>query len=136
MSVVKIAAVTQTLTVNQATLTVTANNATWTAGQSGQSLNGLTITGLVDGDTQTSLFGAAGGFGAVNGATGAGRVIAEFAAQLPLSRVAVAFVVAALVRIALGSATASILTAAALLKGLADQMPGQETLQVLSVRAA
>ncbi len=79
------------------------------------------------------LFGAAGGFGAVIAATGAGRVVAEFAAQLPLSRVAVAFVVASLVRIALGSATASILTAAALLKGLADQMPGQETLLVLSV---
>ncbi len=50
-------AVTQTLTVNKATLTVTANNATWTAGQSGQSLDGFTITGFVNGDTQTSLFG-------------------------------------------------------------------------------
>jgi gluconate transporter len=79
------------------------------------------------------LFGAAGGFGAVIHATGAGRVIAEHAALLPLSPVAVAFVVAALVRIALGSATASIMTAAALLTDLAKQMPGQETLLVLAV---
>ncbi len=50
-------AVTQTLTVNKATLTVTANNATWNADQSGQSLDGFTITGFEDGDTQASLFG-------------------------------------------------------------------------------
>ena len=50
-----------------------------------------------------------------------------------LSPVAVAFLVSALVRIALGSATASIMTAAALLADLARQMPGQETLLVLAV---
>jgi gluconate transporter len=93
----------------------------------------LTGEALQDIGPMVFLFGAAGGFGAVIDATGAGRVIAEQAAQLPLSRVAVAFLVAALVRIALGSATASILTAAALLRGLAEQMPGQETLLVLSV---
>ena len=40
---------------------------------------------------------------------------------------------AALMRIALGSATASIIAAAALLTGLAANMPGQETLLVLAV---
>jgi gluconate transporter len=79
------------------------------------------------------LFAAAGGFGKVIHVTGAGRVIAEQAAQLPLSPVAIAFLVSALVRIALGSATASIITAAALLADMATQMPGQETLLVLSV---
>lgn len=50
-------AVFQYLTVNKATLTVSANNATWTAGQPGQQLAGFTISGLVNGDTQSSLFG-------------------------------------------------------------------------------
>jgi hypothetical protein len=49
--------VTQILTVNQATLTVTANDATWNAHVAGQSLAGFSITGFVNGDTQTSLFG-------------------------------------------------------------------------------
>ncbi len=50
-----------------------------------------------------------------------------------LSPVAVAYLVAVLMRIALGSATAAILTASALLQGLAVQYPGQETLLVLAV---
>jgi Gnt-I system high-affinity gluconate transporter len=52
---------------------------------------------------------------------------------LPLSPVAVAFSVAALVRIALGSATAAIMTASALLADFAASLPGMETLLVLSV---
>jgi hypothetical protein len=52
------AAVTQTLTVNKAALIVTAANTTWTAGKSGQSLAGFTITGFVDGDTKARVFGA------------------------------------------------------------------------------
>jgi H+/gluconate symporter-like permease len=79
------------------------------------------------------LFGAAGGFKQVIEETGAGRALAEQLLRLPLSPVASAFVVTALVRIALGSATAAILTAAALLTGLAAQCPGQETLLVLAV---
>jgi hypothetical protein len=51
-------AVTETLTVNKATLTVTANNTAWTAGVSGQLLAGFTITGFVDGDTLAALFGS------------------------------------------------------------------------------
>jgi gluconate transporter len=93
----------------------------------------LTGEALKDIGPMLFLFGAAGGFGAVIHATGAGRVIAEQTALLPLSPVAIAFLVSALVRIALGSATASIMTAAALLTDLAKQMPGQETLLVLAV---
>jgi hypothetical protein len=33
-------------------------NTTWTAGKSGQSLAGFTITGFVNGDTEAALFGA------------------------------------------------------------------------------
>jgi Gnt-I system high-affinity gluconate transporter len=51
----------------------------------------------------------------------------------PISPVAVAFLVAALIRIALGSATASILAASALVATFASRMPGRETLLVLSV---
>jgi gluconate transporter len=79
------------------------------------------------------LFGAAGGFGEVIKATGVGTLLAGHARQLPLSPVAVAFLLSALVRIALGSATVSIVTAAGLLQGLALEMPGQETLLVLAV---
>lgn len=79
------------------------------------------------------LFGAAGGFKQVIEDTGAGRALAEQLLRLPLSPVASAFLVTSLVRAALGSATAAILTAAALLTGLAAQLPGQETLLVLAV---
>jgi H+/gluconate symporter-like permease len=54
-------------------------------------------------------------------------------AALPISRVATAYFVAAMVRVALGSATAAILTASSLLVGVVSQMPGQETLMVLAV---
>ena len=51
-------AVTRTLTVNKAALIVTATATTWTAGQAGQALDGFTITGFVDGDTEAALFGS------------------------------------------------------------------------------
>jgi H+/gluconate symporter-like permease len=79
------------------------------------------------------LFGAAGGFKEVIVDTGAGDWIAQAVAALPISRVATAYFVAAMVRVALGSATASILTASSLLVGLVRDMPGQETLMVLAV---
>jgi Gnt-I system high-affinity gluconate transporter len=65
--------------------------------------------------------------------SGAGDYIARQVLRLPLSPVAVAYLVAVLMRVALGSATASILTASALLAGLARSLPGQETLLVLAV---
>ncbi len=79
------------------------------------------------------LFGAAGGFAQVIQDCGAGRYIAEQASRLPLSPVLVCFVVAMLMRIALGSATASILIASSLLQGFARSQPGQEALLVLAV---
>ncbi|MBM4070722.1 MAG: hypothetical protein FJ271_17470 [Planctomycetes bacterium] len=79
------------------------------------------------------LFGAAGGFMQVIQATGAGQYIAERFRDLPLSPVLVCYLVSVLMRIALGSATASILTASAILKRFAEDMPGQETLLVLAV---
>jgi len=79
------------------------------------------------------LFGTAGGFKEVIGATGVGDYIALQMGALPLSPVAVVFLVAAIMRIALGSATAAILTASALLGRFALDLPGMETLLVLSV---
>jgi H+/gluconate symporter-like permease len=79
------------------------------------------------------LFGAAGGFMQVIKDTGAGDYIARQVLALPLSPVAVAYLVAVLMRMALGSATAAILTASALLASMAQQLPGQETLLVLAV---
>ena len=80
------------------------------------------------------LFAAAGGFKEVIQAT-------EARAQhhrhpndgAPLSPVGIAYVVGALMCISLGSATAAIITASAILQGLARQLPGQETLLVLAV---
>ena len=102
-------------------------------GQSHKQLAKLISDSLIDVGSMVFLFGAAGGFKEVIQATGVGAYLARQMLQLPLSPVAVAFCVAALVRIALGSATASILTASALLAGLAASMPGRETLLVLSV---
>ncbi len=79
------------------------------------------------------LFGAAGGFKQVIQDSGAGQFIAQQVTQLPLSAVAVAYLVAVLARVALGSATAAILTASALLADVARGLPGQETLVVLAV---
>jgi GntP family gluconate:H+ symporter len=89
--------------------------------------------GLQDVGEMVFLFGAAGGFMQVIKDTGAGEAIAAQVLGLPLSPVAVAYFVAVLMRMALGSATAAILTASALLGGLAPHMQGQETLLVLAV---
>jgi Gnt-I system low-affinity gluconate transporter len=93
----------------------------------------LTSDALVDVGGMLFLFGAAGGFKEIIGETGVGDYIKEQVARLPISLVAVGFLVAALVRVALGSATASILAASALLGKLAGEMQGRETLLVLAV---
>jgi H+/gluconate symporter-like permease len=102
-------------------------------GWSQKRLAKLTGDALIDVGTMVFLFGAAGGFKEVIQQTGVGQYLAEQMGALPLSSVAVAYLVAAMVRAALGSATASILTASALLAGLAKEMPGRETLLVLAV---
>lgn len=96
-------------------------------------LGKLTGDALQDVGTMLFLFGAAGGFKQVIQETGVGTFIAETLYQLPLSPVVGAFLIAALVRAALGSATAAILMASSILVGVADKMPGQETLLVLTV---
>jgi Gnt-I system low-affinity gluconate transporter len=93
----------------------------------------LTGDALQDVGSIVFLFGAAGGFKQVIQDSGAGDYIASQAMQLPLSPVMVAYLVAVLMRAALGSATAAILTASALLASLAKSLPGQETLLVLAV---
>jgi Gnt-I system low-affinity gluconate transporter len=93
----------------------------------------LTNEALNDVGGMVFLFGAAGGFKEVIQATRVGDYLQQQMAYLPLSPVAVGFCVAAIVRVALGSATASIATASALVASLAQNMPGHETLLVLSV---
>jgi gluconate transporter len=93
----------------------------------------LTSDALIDVGAMLFLFGAAGGFKEVIQATGVGEYIARQMSSLPISPVAVFFGVAALMRIALGSATAAVLTASALLASLASRLPGFEALLVLSV---
>ncbi len=89
--------------------------------------------GLNDVGSMAYLFGAAGGFSEVIKATGADRVIAQFVQGLPISPLASAYLAAVLVRMALGSATAAILTVSSLVAGIALTMPGYETLLVLAV---
>jgi gluconate transporter len=93
----------------------------------------LTNESLVDVGSMVFLFGAAGGFKEVIQATGVGEYLKTHMANLEISPVAIGFIVAAIVRVALGSATAAIATASALVATLAQSMPGHETLLVLSV---
>lgn len=102
-------------------------------GMNGSQLTKIAGDALQDVGGVLFLFGAAGGFMEVIQATGAGRYIAERFRDLPLTPVLVCYLVSVLMRIALGSATASILTASAILKGFAENLPGQETLLVLAV---
>ena len=100
-------------------------------GLSQKQLAKLTGNALQDIGGMLFLFGAAGGFKQVIEATGAGRVLAGLMLVAP-SPVLVGYLVAALVRMAVGSATASILTASPLLAGL-RRVAGSETLLVLAV---
>jgi gluconate transporter len=96
-------------------------------------LSKIATSALQDVGEIVFLFGAAGGFKQVIQDSGAGDYIAAQATQLPLSPVLIAYLVSALMRMALGSATAAILTGAALMVSLVQKMPGQETLMVLAV---
>lgn len=102
-------------------------------GMTRQQLAKIADKALLDVGSILFLFGAAGGFKEIIVQTGAGDYIARTVAQLDISRVAIAYLVAAMVRVALGSATAAILTASSLLVSVAQSMPGQETLLVLAV---
>jgi gluconate transporter len=79
------------------------------------------------------LFAAAGGFMQVIKDSGAGQYIAKTVLDLDFSRVMVFYLVAVVSRIALGSATAAIVTASSLLAETARSLPGEQTLLVLAV---
>ncbi len=99
----------------------------------GRGIGKLSAEALLEVGPMLFLFGAAGCFMQIIATTGAGRYIAAQALSLPLSPVAISFLVAMLTRMALGSATVSIMTSAGLLQSLADSLPGQEIKLVLAV---
>ncbi|HEV8544125.1 MAG TPA: gluconate:H+ symporter [Verrucomicrobiae bacterium] len=70
------------------------------------------------------VVGAGAGFSRVLIESGAGKAVAEIAVRWNLHPMPMAFVLAALIRIATGSATVAITTAAGLLKPIADARPG------------
>lgn len=88
---------------------------------------------LVDVGGIAFLFGAAGGFKQVIQDSGAGDYIAQQVRTLEVTPVLVAYLVSVMTRIALGSATAAILTASALLVGLVPDFVDREVLLILAV---
>jgi GntP family gluconate:H+ symporter len=70
------------------------------------------------------VVGAGGGFGRVLDVAGVDDAIVGVARTLPLSPIVLGWVAAALLRIAVGSATVAITTAASLIAPLADAAPG------------
>src|SRR5213593_1750292 len=70
------------------------------------------------------VVGAGGGFNGVLIASGAGKAIGEMTKQLPLSPLVVGWIVAALIRVATGSATVAIITASGLLAERVASTPG------------
>jgi len=70
------------------------------------------------------VVGAGGGFNGVLIASGAGKAIGEMTKQLPLSPLIVGWIVAALIRVATGSATVAIITASGLLAERVASTPG------------
>jgi GntP family gluconate:H+ symporter len=70
------------------------------------------------------IVGAGGGFGRVLDRAGAGQALAASAATLQISPLLIGWVVAALLRVAVGSATVAITTAASLVAPIAAVIPG------------
>ena len=70
------------------------------------------------------VVGAGGGFNKVLVASGIGDAIAEFAKGAPVSPLVFAWLIAAAIRIATGSATVAIATAAGIVAPLAASLPG------------
>lgn len=90
------------------------------------------------GPTATILLviGAGGGFNQVLVQSGVGRAIAGMAAGSHVSLLVLAWIVAALIRVATGSATVAIITAAGIVAPIATSMPGTNAeLLVLSTGA-
>jgi gluconate:H+ symporter, GntP family len=70
------------------------------------------------------IVGAGGGFGRVLDRAGAGQALAAGAAGLQVSPLLIGWLVAALLRVAVGSATVAITTAASLVAPVAAAVPG------------
>ena len=70
------------------------------------------------------VIGAGGGFNAVLVQSGVGRAIADVAREAALSPILLAWLVAALIRVATGSATVAMTTAAGIVAPLAATIPG------------
>lgn len=70
------------------------------------------------------LIGAGGGFNKILTASGVGDAIAEFAKVAHLSPILLAFLIAGLIRAAVGSATVAMTTAAGIVAPIAATMPG------------
>jgi gluconate transporter len=96
-------------------------------------LGRIAAAGIQDIGSTALVFGGAGAFKQIIIDSGTGEYVADLVRMMPLSPVAAAFCMGVLLRVALGSATASILTASALLAGLAQSLPDRATLLVLSV---
>jgi GntP family gluconate:H+ symporter len=69
------------------------------------------------------VVGAGGGFNKVLVASGVGTAISDFASQMMLSPILFAWLVAAMIRVATGSATVAITTAAGIVAPLAANNP-------------
>jgi H+/gluconate symporter-like permease len=70
------------------------------------------------------VVGAGAGFSRVLIESGAGKAVADIATHWNLSAVPMGFALAALIRVATGSATVAITTSAGLVKPIADAQPG------------
>ena len=82
------------------------------------------------------IVAAGGGFKQVLVDTGIGTLLAEWAKQVNISVLVLAWVIAVLIRLATGSATVATITASSLMLGLVEGMPtGQVSLVVLAVGA-
>ena len=82
------------------------------------------------------IVAAGGGFKQVLVDTGIGTLLAEWAKQVNISVLILAWVIAVLIRLATGSATVATITASSLMLGLVEGMPtGQISLVVLAVGA-
>ncbi len=82
------------------------------------------------------IIGAGGGFKQMLIATGVGKTIGEMAVHAHLSPILLAWLVAALIRIATGSATVATITGAGIVAPIVDLVPGvQRELLVLATGA-
>ena len=70
------------------------------------------------------VIGAGGGFNQVLVASGVGRAVADFARDSSASPLVLAWIIAALIRVATGSATVAMTTAAGIVAPIAASMPG------------